>query len=52
MIPKVFIPVLLLFFAAGISVADTLRVATYNALNLSDSSIGERISVFRTYGVH
>jgi endonuclease/exonuclease/phosphatase family metal-dependent hydrolase len=48
MFPKVFIPVLLFFFTVGISVADTLRVATYNALDLSGSSIGERITAFRT----
>ncbi len=34
-------------FAAGISVADTLRVVTYNALNLSSTSIIGREDAFR-----
>ena len=48
MISKSIIYAFLFFFSAGISIADTLRVATYNALNLSGSSIAGRIAAFRT----
>ncbi|MFZ5433166.1 MAG: T9SS type A sorting domain-containing protein [Calditrichota bacterium] len=37
-----------LFFVVGIGNADTLRIATYNALNLRGSSIAGRIAAFRT----
>jgi len=47
MIPKILIPVLLFFLAVGVSVADTLRVVTYNALNLSGTSIVGRVGAFQ-----
>jgi len=48
MIPRAFICALSFLFAAGISVADTLRIATYNTLNLSGASIIGREDAFRT----
>jgi endonuclease/exonuclease/phosphatase family metal-dependent hydrolase len=48
MFPRILISVLLSCFAVGVAVADTLRVATYNSLNLTGTSIVARISAFRT----
>ena len=48
MIPKVIVYAFLFLFSVGISDADTLRIATYNALNLSGTSIISREDAFRT----